>query len=356
MTLAILAESNQSIQYTKNDVSQDTTKEENVFVGRHAQVLSVLTHLVTTVTKELEGSNKTLEIKNEEINQANEELKTINEQLDATNSRLAETLQEVWKQREIIQEKNQNMMDSIHYAKRIQTAILPSNKYFEQFFRDYFIFYRPRDIVSGDFYWFAEQDWKIWVAVVDCTGHGVPGAFMSLMGYNLLNRVVKEQKAGSPNIALQNLDNLVRESLKQDENRESNDGMNICLVMFDIVRSQLKIASAQRPAYFFQEDYFFEIKGSKLPIGGHTTKTKIFEEHIFDYQPGDRLYLFSDGITDQFGGTNKRKFTTQKFKQLVQHLQTEKFSNQHHIFETTFDNWRGKYEQLDDVMLIGIEL
>ncbi len=301
--------------------------------GRH------ITHLVTVVIGELQESLAQLAEFNEELNATNDELRTVNDQLD-------QTIKEINQKNEIIEARNQDIMDSILYARRIQRAILPEEQKFKECFIDYFIYYKPKDIVSGDFYWLIEELGQVAIAVVDCTGHGVPGAFMSLTGYNNLNRIFQEMKEWDPAYALTQLDAIVRKDLKQDSGG-TNDGMELMLCIFNQKDQTISIASANRPALLVKDNEIIEIKGDKKSIGGSLSLHKPFSLQRYHIEKGMQLYVFSDGSTDQFGGNSRRKFTHKRLKELVLEMQPLPMEKQHQLFDQRMNQWRGNVEQLD---------
>ena len=258
---------------------------------------------------------------------------------------------------EVIEEKNKDITDSITYAKRIQDAMLPSLETENKLFSDSFILFRPRDIVSGDFYWFTEKNGRKIIAAVDCTGHGVPGAFMSMIGNAFLNEIINERGITEPGKILSELRFLVISALKQTGAMgEMRDGMDIALV--SIENNNVEFAGAYNPVWIIRsgENKMEEIKADKRPIGYFKGKGLPFSNHKFEIKKGDSLYLFTDGYADQFGGPQGKKF---KYKQLEEKLLTVcklPMEEQKNILEKTFDDWKGNLEQLDDVCVIGIRL
>ncbi|MFI5149771.1 MAG: tetratricopeptide repeat protein [Bacteroidia bacterium] len=256
-------------------------------------------------------------------------------------------------QKEIIEEKNKDITDSINYARRIQQAMLPLEQKINRYLKDYFILFRPKAIVSGDFYWFHEKDGTLVVAVVDCTGHGVPGAFMSLIGNDLLNEIIIGRNILEPGLILQELNRGIHKALKQEET-QSRDGMDMALCV--IRNKELKIAAANNPVWIYRQESgeMVELGATKSAIGGHTPTDQLFETTVTTLSAGDTLYLYSDGLADQFGGPKGKKFKYKQFRDiliasasLLAPLQKEKL-------EQAFDQWKGHVEQVDDVTVIGI--
>lgn len=272
-------------------------------------------------------------------------------------TQLARAENEILLQKEIIETKNKDITDSIRYAKRIQEAILPPKELIQNVFPDSFIFYRPKDIVSGDFYWFSQKNDKAVIVVADCTGHGVPGAIMSMIGNALLNETVNEKEYLQPNEILNQLSKGIFLALKKGmKQSESKDGMDIGLCVVDYTAKRLDFAGAYRPLYYFRNGTFEEIKSDKNPIGEMNTAFSGYHNHQRSFNSGDRIYLFTDGYVDQFGGTEKRKFMSKRFRELLTQMQSLTMDEQLIQLEKNIDEWKGKLEQVDDVLVLGIKL
>ena len=284
----------------------------------------------------------------------------------------------------IISNKNKEITDSINYAKKIQEAILPSKNLLTELFPESFILFKPKDIVSGDFYWFShlsnqnpllaglsgatenvrlmarpdsEKDHMV-IAVADCTGHGVPGAFMCMIGTSLLDQIVHENEDAPPSTILTLLNQGIQNALKQSQT-ETQDGMDIALCSIDRKNKILSFSGAMRPLYYFRnldgKITFEEFKPDKNPIGGiHGRADKKFTLHTTPYQKGDTIYLFSDGFADQFGGENGKKLMTKKFRELIVSIQHLKMAEQYYYLENFMDKWKNGYDQVDDVIIMGI--
>ncbi len=257
-----------------------------------------------------------------------------------------------------ISQKNRKITESINYAKRIQEAILPDTNYIRQFLKDSFILYKPRDVVSGDFPWFFQKDDDIYIAAVDCTGHGVPGALISLIGFFLLNNIVNNEEANNPGIMLDLLDAEVTKTLKQDETDASTkDGMDISLCKINQRKQQIEYAGAHRPLYYLSEQELHEIKGNKYPIGGAQHKNRgRFTNTVINYRDSDCIYLFSDGFPDQFGGPKNKKFSPRRIRDILKNNHDIPLSDLNQVLLTEFESWRGNNKQTDDVLMIGIKL
>ncbi len=254
-------------------------------------------------------------------------------------------------QKEELAQKNKDITDSIQYAKRIQFAILPPEIPFE----NTFILFKPKDIVSGDFYWLLEKDDKEFLAAVDCTGHGVPGAFMSIIGHNMLNKIVKEYSITRPAEILERLDQEVTKTLhQQEETVKILDGMDMTLISYQKDRRLVEFAGALNPVYLIRDGELQEIKGSRYAIGrSEMISDKEFTNHEISVRENDVIYMFSDGYVDQFGGPRGKKFKPGPMKELLKKIHSKSMEAQHRILDETIETWRGKLQQVDDILVIG---
>ena len=268
-------------------------------------------------------------------------------------------------EQKILLEKNNSELEfqkkeitsSINYAKRIQSAVLPMEEVIYRSIPLSFIFYKPRDIVSGDFYWFHEIDRDNYILVCgDCTGHGVPGALMTVIGSNLLTQIVIEGKINNPSEILVELDKRIVSTLKQQKDHDQiiQDGMDLSLLKVDKAKKEFVFASAKRPAVFIRNKELQELKGSKHSLGGLRSDEKHFEEIKIKYEEGDLVYLFTDGITDQFGGEKNKKYTIKRFRELLLRVHSNLMPEQKNKIETEIASWICENEQTDDISVIGI--
>ncbi len=270
---------------------------------------------------------------------------------------IRERTAEIVEQKEEIEEKNRDITDSINYAKKIQDAMLPSSQDMASLFPDSFIFYHPKDIVSGDFYWLTEKDGKSLIAVADCTGHGVPGAFMSMIGNSLLNEIVNDKGILEPALILDQLKEGVIKALKQKgETGESQDGMDIAFCTFDLKNNEVEFAGAYNSLYIIRENVMDEVKADRMPIGVYAGTDHKFTNNKVSIQKGDILYFFSDGFTDQSGGPRGKKFMRKRFKELILGIHEMTMPEQLDHLYTTFEEWKGDLEQNDDICMIGIKV
>jgi serine phosphatase RsbU (regulator of sigma subunit) len=261
-------------------------------------------------------------------------------------------------QKELIEAKNNKITDSIKYAQRIQNAILPTLDEIRQTLPDTFVLFKPKDIVSGDFYYFNQVFGKTIIAAVDCTGHGVPGAFMSMIGYEILNEITNVQHIVQANQILYHLNIGIRKSLKQDET-QNKDGMDIALCVIDKALQVVEYAGAKNPIIYIQNEQLLEVKADKIPIGGDFKDNgeRIFTNTVLTLsQKPTMFYLFTDGFQDQFGGEENRKFGLKRMKALFQDIYTKDAVTQGQILEETINNWRQKERQIDDILLLGFRI
>ncbi len=258
-----------------------------------------------------------------------------------------------------IQEKNRKIEDSINYAERIQKAILPDNILIREFLPQSFIYYKPRDVVSGDFPWFQRKGDDIYIAVVDCTGHGVPGAMLSFVGYFLLNNIVGIESSLNAGQVLDLLHQSVRLTLKQNRHdADARDGMDIAFCKINLKKKELLFAGAHRPLFLLRKGELTEFKGDRKAIGGIPLGKKPeenFTNYALDIQKGDKVFFFSDGLTDQLGGAEKKKYSPAKVREGILLNKDMNMPGYHDFFARDFEEWKKENKQIDDVLLIGIE-
>jgi len=255
-----------------------------------------------------------------------------------------------------VQNKNKKITESINYAKRIQTAILPNSRVISRALPDSFILYKPRDVVSGDFPWFVQIKDDIYIAAVDCTGHGVPGALLSLIGYFLLNDIVRSRKITEPGIILDLLDEGVTTTLRQDEDSTTKDGMDIALCKINTIERTVEYAGAHRPLYIMKQGVMDEVKGNKFPIGGGIFKNQTnFTNTRITLEKGDSIYFSSDGFPDQFGGPEGRKFGPKRTREIIERVHSMPMDKAVEVFDHEWEGWRGDHKPTDDMLLIGIK-
>ncbi len=271
-----------------------------------------------------------------------------------------------------IQMQNKNIMQSINYAQRIQDAMLPKQLGMKSLFPDSFIFFKPRDVVSGDFYWFDElnkrsrngsskpaidknnNEHKIFISAVDCTGHGVPGAFMSMLGFNLLNDIVRRGTTESHKI-LAALHKGIRKSLNQEQT-QNRDGMDMALCVIDPINKVMEYSGAQNPLIYIQDGQLFRVRGNKFPVGGYQMEEHNYTKHLVSIEKPTTCYIFSDGFPDQFGGPTGRKFMAKNFRDLLYEIHQLPMEEQEKILDLVINEWMGQHEQTDDILVIGFKI
>jgi serine phosphatase RsbU (regulator of sigma subunit)/Flp pilus assembly protein TadD len=370
--------------------------EDSVTSQENSEIISELEKKYQSERKEqeIELLNKTSTLKDVQLAKADEESKRksiqlygslivglillvlvgvvlkSNQQRKKSNQLLTQKNKEITQQKEIVEEQHKEITDSINYAKRIQTALLTSDEYWKIISPEHFVLFKPKDVVSGDFFWafHTEDSLAIWIAA-DCTGHGVPGAFMSMLGMGFLNEIVVEAGETNPARILDKLREKIIKALEQKEVViQQKDGMDVALCVWDKKTNLLSYSGAHNPLWVIREAKeetsnlvaggfeLIETKADKQPVGAYTEQLTPFTVKEFQLQNGDTIYTFSDGYADQFGGEKGKKLKSANFKKLLLSLQTKKMHQQKLIIDETFEDWRGNLEQIDDVCVIGVRI
>ncbi len=334
----------------------------NLYVSGFIFQFVLTNHRLNQAMDELKNAN-------EEIKSQNEEIKSQNDELETQNDYLAKQRDEISQKRDEISHQKKQITSSIEYASLIQKAVLATDNEIREVTPEYFIIYRPKDIVSGDFYWFrnlevGNKKYRVFTAV-DCTGHGVPGAFMSMLGTSFLNEIANENKTEINAASILNgLRKLVKEHLHQETgDRMARDGMDTALCILDYEEMKLQYAGANNPMFIVrngngtEEHKFEEYKADRMPIGIHIKEKESFTNHEIDIQKGDIIYLFSDGYIDQFGGEKGDKFKMKRFRELIQTISVLPLEQQNEKLEQTLNDWMGEtYNQLDDITILGVKI
>lgn len=291
------------------------------------------------------------------LKQKSEEIKNFNSELTTMNDEIENQKMEIEKQRDAIENQQIKITDSIIYAQRIQNAALPPDDYLSEILPSHFVLFRPRDIVSGDFYWARKTDnGKIIFTVSDCTGHGIPGAFVSMLGMSLLNELVIKQKRNRPDEILEDLRTEIKNLLRQSlDSNSQDDGMDMALCIIDPVKHILEFAGANNPAYLIRNDELIVLKAGLNPVGIYF-REKPFEKQNIELKKGDIIYLFSDGYPDQFGGKRGRRFMTHRFRKLLLKIHKHPLHVQNNILAQKLTEWKGKHKQLDDITVMGVKI
>jgi len=293
----------------------------------------------------------------EKVRERTAEVVSQKEEIEAQRDALQE-------QRNLLAEVNDSLNsayteieDSIHYASKIQNAILPPDDYLKKVIPNAFFFYKPRDIVSGDFYWVAAKDNKIVVSAVDCTGHGVPGAFMSIVGNNQLNYALNVIEATKPSEIVEILDEGVTATLRQTKNESIKDGMDLAMVTIDKTSNVVQFTGVFNPLILVRDGEIIKYKGDRIPIGGHfITAKKNYTNKDIETKTGDMIYMYSDGFPDQFGGAKGKKYMAGKFNKFLLSISEYPVEKQNQLLEKELKNWQGDEFQVDDILVIGIRL
>ncbi|PBQ30711.1 hypothetical protein CNR22_02620 [Sphingobacteriaceae bacterium] len=301
-----------------------------------------LTYNDIKIRLELERSKKVIEQKHEEV-----------------------VLQkvEIQNQKDTLEEKNREITDSINYAKNIQSAFIPSEQKFNSHFKDSFVLFKPKDIVSGDFYWVHEKDDMLFYVTADCTGHGVPGGFMTMLGLSFLDEIIASQNISDPSEVLNLMRDKIISTLNQTGNFGQNkDGMDITVCCIHKSKKELEFSSANNDLYIIRNNpslpegkEFFEYKANRQPCG-YSDFNKPFTKHIIPLSDGDSIYTFTDGFADQFGGPKGKKFRYKQFEEMLLKNSHIGFSAQKNLLNNANETWKGTLEQVDDILVVGIKI
>lgn len=342
------------------------------------ELLESLKFLCKRYEKLLSQSKKIVKISDNQqkmLNETNEKLLETTMNLNAANLQLESKNNELLTQKAEITKKNNQITSSINYARHIQEALLPHEQNFKELIPEYFVLFRPRDIVSGDFYWVKQmQNYAIFVAA-DCTGHGVPGALLSMLGIAFLNDIIRRLETVTAAAILEELRKLIKNTLHQSgSTQEAKDGMDIALCLINLSNNQMQFAGANNPIYIIRKSgqhsnaefdnifsiengyELFEIKPDKMPIGVYLKDNLPFSNKEIQLKEGDVIYMFSDGYVDQFGGELNRKFMAKNLKKLLLQIQNQAMPLQRQVLEQTIKDYMGENEQIDDILLMGIKI
>ncbi|MEA3317177.1 MAG: response regulator [Bacteroidota bacterium] len=290
------------------------------------------------------------------------EKKKANLKLSEQNIKIKKQKGEIETQRDIANHQTKKITDSIHYAKRIQDALLPPSYFIKRTLNEHFILFKPRDIVSGDFFWIMNKEDKLIVAAADCTGHGVPGAFLSMLGTSFLNEITNKIvdnahiQSLQANEILNQLRTYIIDSLHQNtKNNESKDGIDIALCIIDFKSKKMQYAGAHNPLILIRNNELIQIKGDRMPVSIHRNSDKSFTNHEIEIFSNDVIYIYSDGYADQIGGKKGRKYMSRNFKNLLLEIHDKPMAEQKEILNSTIENWKGDNQQLDDILVMGFK-
>jgi len=336
------------------DKEQYSIVRTNDEIGELAEGYNEMTEQIHNYVESISAMNRDLEKKvkerTREVVEQKEEIETQKEEIEAQ-------LDLATLQRDTITKQNDQILDSIHYAERIQSAILPPTRLLEEYLSDHFILFKPRDIVSGDYYWARLKGQKLLIAAADCTGHGVPGGFLSMLGVSSMNEIVNRSKELNPAKILEELREVVISSMHQTGSKgETQDGIEIALCVIDLKLKAMEYAGANRPLYLVRDGAVQHIRPDRMPIGIYEQDPVSFNKHSIKLKKGDSIYLFSDGYVDQLGGPKRKTFRAINFRKLLLEIQDQPMERQKAILMENMARWQGEVEQIDDVLVMGFKI
>jgi serine phosphatase RsbU (regulator of sigma subunit) len=336
------------------DKEQYSIVRTNDEIGELAEGYNEMTEKIHSYLENISAMNRELE---EKVKERTREVVEQKEEIETQKEEIEAQLDLATLQRDMISTQNEKILDSIRYAERIQSAILPPIHILKEHLSDYFILFKPRDIVSGDYYWAREKDDKLLIAVADCTGHGVPGGFLSMLGISSMNEIVNRSKELDPGTILEELREVVITSMHQTGSKgEAQDGIEIALCVIDLKKKTLKYAGANRPLYLVRDGVVEHHRPSRMPIGIYEQEQAPFTTDSLKLKQGDSIYLFSDGYVDQLGGPSRKTFRVINFRKLLLEIQDRSMEEQKSILLKNLASWQGEVEQIDDVLVLGFRI
>jgi serine phosphatase RsbU (regulator of sigma subunit) len=323
-------------------------------IGELAEGYNEMTEQIHNYVESISAMNRELE---EKVKERTREVVEQKEEIETQKEEIEAQLDLATLQRDTILNQKDLILDSIRYAERIQAAILPPSNILKEFLSDHFIIFKPRDIVSGDYYWAREKDNKLLIAVADCTGHGVPGGFLSMLGISSMNEIVNRSKELNPGKILEQLREVVITSLHQTGTRdEAQDGIEIALCVIDLKKRSVEYSGANRPLYLVRGGAVEHFRPDRMPIGIYEQEPAPFTTHTIQLNKGDSIYLFSDGYVDQLGGPLRKTFRAINFRKLLLKIQEQSMEKQRAVLMEKMASWQGEVEQIDDVLVLGIRI
>ncbi len=329
----------------------------NIIILFVSGIFSVLLVILLRINKQRRHNNNALRNANTEALQQKEEIEAQRDEIEAQRDEIQNQKDISEYQKNQILKQNKDITDSIEYAKHIQIALLPDKITMQKILKNGFCLFKPKDIVSGDFYWVAQVENKSVIVAADCTGHGVPGAFMSIIGINFLNDIVSNERIIKPNEILNELrKRIIKTMVHANRIDESKDGMDVALIVIDYDQMKLEYAGAYNHLYYIRDHMLNTIKADRMPVGISEKSIAPFTNHIIDIQKGDLFYMFTDGYADQFGGPLRKKFRVGQLRELLLDIHEKEMPEQKRALFETFINWKEKQPQVDDVLSIGIKI
>ncbi|MDA3953938.1 MAG: tetratricopeptide repeat protein [Bacteroidales bacterium] len=329
----------------------------NIFGFSGLFVFSGFIIFLILVNKLRRNNNRKLNVRNVEVMQQKEEIEAQRDEIEAQRDEIKQQIDLSELQTDRILKQNKDITDSIEYAKHIQIALFPDKITLQKTLKNGFCLFKPKDIVSGDFYWVAQIGNKSIIAAADCTGHGVPGAFMSIIGINFLNEIIYDEHVLTPKEILNQLrKKIIKTMVHANRISETKDGMDISLIVIDYDNMKLEYAGAYNNLYYIRDHMLNVIKADRMPVGISEKSIAPFTNHTIDIQKGDLFYMFTDGYTDQFGGPQRKKFRPGNLRELLLEIHENEMPEQKRILFETFINWKSKEQQVDDILSIGVKI
>ncbi len=320
-------------------------------------IFSILLIILIRINKFRKNNNQILRLRNAEVMQQKEEIETQRDEIEAQRDEIKRQIDLSELQTNKILNQKRDITDSIEYAKHIQIALFPDKITLQKILKKGFCLFKPKDIVSGDFYWVAEINNKSIIVAADCTGHGVPGAFMSIIGINFLNEIIYDEQIIKPSEILSLLRRkIIKTMVHANRINESKDGIDLSLIVIDYNKMSLEYAGAYNHLYYIRDHMLNVIKADRMPVGISEKSIAPFTNHTIDIQKGDLFYMFTDGFADQFGGPRKKKFRVGNLRELLLDIHEKEMPEQKRILYETLINWKGQQPQVDDVLSIGIKI
>ncbi len=324
---------------------------------KYLKIISAKNSAMKHTNNELAHISEEFKTQNDYLKELNHELIEQNERIAEQNIQLVQQSKEMECQQELLIKQKQSIDESILYASYIQSALLPSEDILNDYFPDHFILYKPRDTLSGDFYFYRRLGDSIIIAAADCTGHGIPGALLSMLGIASISEIIHRIGINSVGTILNEMSREVRSIIKRKSNYDAKDGIDIAICRINLLTNDMEYAGAYNPVYVIHNGELIQLKGDKQSVGRSlNNKEPIFTNQYLRLQKGDSLYMFSDGYYDQLSSNNHKKFLVHNFQELLLRIVNEKMQTQKEILEKTFEEWRNGNEQTDDVMILGMRI
>jgi serine phosphatase RsbU (regulator of sigma subunit) len=330
------------------------TNEKSV---KYLQRISVKNRVLKRKNEDLQMLTEEVRVQNEYLKELNDALEERNNKIILQNVKLEEQQSEIVAQRDLLLVQKHNITDSILYASHIQKAMLPNENTLRESLADFFILYKPRDIIGGDFYYVKRVDSTVFVAVADCTGHGVPGALLSMLGISYLNEIIHGRELAKANMVLTQMREKLKHAMHQgSQPNESKDGIDMALCAIDLKSLTLQFAGANNPIYIYRNAELHKFKADRMPVGVQFNQRPEFTNQEFQLQKGDCIYLFTDGFTDQLNGVTRRKYSLKRFQGKLQELSAQRMDLQQAELDASVEQWKAGADQTDDILVVGLRI